>query len=531
MNRDQRTIIDVLEDIFRKYPNHKAFSCMGQTLTYGDLDRLSDQFASYLQNHTSLEPGDRIAIQLPNVLQYPVVVYGAIRAGMVVVNTNPLYTPREVKHQFNDSGAKALVVLSNIADVAAKVIEETQIEQVIVTNIADMHAPLKRTLLNFAVKHIKKMVPEFRFKNHIALREALSLGSSAHKRVVKDIHDVAVLQYTGGTTGVAKGAMLTHNNLVANMEQLLAHVGEDIQEGAECAIAPLPLYHIYAFTSNCMAMAMTGNHNVLIPNPRDIPAFINEVKKHKFTSLVGINTLFTALARHPEFRKIDLSSLRHTASGGMALTEDAANQWHELTGVMPAEGYGLTETSPVVSSNPSNAIQRGTVGTPVPGTEVKVIDENGVTLAGGEAGELCVKGPQVMKGYWQRPEATAEVLSEDGWLRTGDMAVIQDDGYIRIVDRKKDMIIVSGFNVFPNEIEDVICQHPQVVEAAAIGIEDEKSGEAVKLFVVREGDLSEKTIIDYCRENLTAYKVPKIIEFREELPKSAVGKILRKDLR
>lgn len=531
MNQDQRTIIDVLEDVFKKYPNNSAFSCMGQTLTYGDLDRLSKQFASYLQHHTNLEEGDRIAIQLPNVLQYPVVVYGAIRAGLVVVNTNPLYTAREVKHQFNDSGAKALVVLSNIADVAAKVIEETQVEQVIVTDIADMHSPLKRTLMNFAVKHIKKMVPEFRFQNQVSLRDALAKGTEPCRPVVKDIHDVAVLQYTGGTTGVAKGAMLTHNNLVANMEQLLSHVGDDIKEGEECAIAPLPLYHIYAFTSNCMALAMTGNHSVLIPNPRDIPAFINEVKKHKFTSLVGINTLFTALARNPEFRKIDLSSLRHTASGGMALTEDAANHWKELTGVMPAEGYGLTETSPVVSSNPSNAIQRGTVGTPVPGTEVKVVDAEGVRQPSGEPGELCVKGPQVMKGYWQRPEATAEVLDEEGWLRTGDMAVIQEDGYIRIVDRKKDMIIVSGFNVFPNEIEDVICQHPKVVEAAAIGVEDEKSGEVVKLFVVRDGDLNEQQVIDYCRENLTAYKVPKHIEFREELPKSAVGKILRKDLR
>jgi len=532
VNYGQRSIIDVLDEIFKKYPNNAAFSCMGRTLSYGEVDRLSSQFASYLQNHTSLEVGDRIAIQLPNVLQYPVVVYGAIRAGMVVVNTNPLYTKRELKHQLNDSGAKALIVLSNIAEVASKVVGETQVEEVIVTNIADLHSPLKRTLINFAVKHVKKMVPDVGFSNEKTLLKALSLGKTAISKVQKSPTDVAVLQYTGGTTGVAKGAMLTHGNLVANMEQLLDMLGDEgMGEASEVAIAPLPLYHIYAFTSNCMAMAMSGNHNILIPNPREISSFVDAAKRYKITSFVGINTLFTALARDPEFRKADFSSLRNTASGGMALTEDASNLWSELTGITPAEGYGLTETSPVVSVNPAKAIQAGTVGLPVPGTELKVINEEGETLANGEPGELCVRGPQVMKGYWQRPEATGEVLSKDGWLRTGDMAVIQDDGYLKIVDRKKDMIIVSGFNVFPNEIEDVVCLHPKILEAAAIGVEDEKTGEAVKLFVVADGEMTREEVIAHCREDLTAYKVPKLIEFRDELPKSAVGKILRKDLR
>ncbi|MCV6627680.1 MAG: AMP-binding protein, partial [Cellvibrionaceae bacterium] len=390
MNDNNQTIIDVLEEIFQKYPNNDAFSCLGHTLTYADLDRLSAQFASYLQHHTTLEPGDRIAIQLPNVLQYPVAIYGAIRAGMVVVNTNPLYTAREIKHQFNDSGAKALVILSNIADVAASIIDETQVEHVIVTEIADLHPPIKRSVIHFAAKYIKNMVPDFHFPHQIGFRLALREGNKPLDPVNKSVEDVAVLQYTGGTTGVAKGAMLTHNNLVSNMRQVLAHMGDDWREGEEIAVAPLPLYHIYAFTSNCMALALMGCHSILIPNPRDIPGFIKEVKRHKFTMMVGINTLFTALARNPDFRAIDLSSLRLTASGGMALTEDAANQWKELVGHIPAEGYGLTETSPVVSTNPSSAIQAGTVGLPVPATEVKVIDEDGNDLPGGEPGELCV---------------------------------------------------------------------------------------------------------------------------------------------
>lgn len=530
MNKNQQTINDVLQNVFQQYGGNRAFTCMGKTLNYAEVDKLSSGFAYYLQNHTDLQPGDRIAIQLPNILQYPVALYGAVKAGMVVVNTNPLYTPRELKHQLNDSGAKALVVLANTAEAAAKIVEQTQVEQVIVTQIGDMHPLVKRTLMNFAVKHIKKMIPDYHFFNEVKFLDTLNKGEG-YQAVNVSVDDVAVLQYTGGTTGVAKGAMLTHNNLVSNMNQLLERIGDTVGT-AQTMVAPLPLYHIYAFTSNLMAMPMTGNHNLFIPNPRDISAFVKDLKKEKISGFVGINTLFNALCRNEEFRKLDFSDLTMTASGGMALTDDAAEQWQSLTGVEPSEGYGLTETSPVVSSNPADAIQRGTVGLPVVGTEVKVIDDKGNDLAIGEAGELCVRGPQVMKGYWQRPEATAEVLSEDGWFKTGDVAVIQTDGYMKIVDRIKDMIIVSGFNVYPNEVEDVACMHPDVVEAAAIGVASEKTGEAVKLFLVRSNpELTEKQVIDFCHENLTGYKIPRQIEFREELPKSAVGKILRKELR
>lgn len=530
VNKNKQTINDVLQQAFTQYGNNKAFTCMGKTLSYNQVDQLSSCFASYLQNHTKLKPGDRIAIQLPNILQYPVAMYGAIKAGLVVVNTNPLYTARELKHQLNDSGAKALVVLANTAEAASKIVGETQVEQVIVTQLGDLHSPIKKTLINFAVKHIKKLVPDYHFYQEVKFTETLKQGSSFNA-VNVNVEDVAVLQYTGGTTGVAKGAMLTHNNLVSNMYQLLDRIDETLGT-AKTMVAPLPLYHIYAFTSNLMAMPMTGNHNLLIPNPRDIPAFVKALKSETVSGFVGINTLFNALCRDENFRQLDFSELTMTASGGMALTDDAAQQWQTLTGVEPSEGYGLTETSPVVSSNPADAIQRGTVGLPVVGTEVKVIDDNGQDLVGGEAGELCVRGPQVMKGYWQRPEATAEVMTDDGWFKTGDVAVIQADGYIKIVDRKKDMIIVSGFNVYPNEVEDVACLHPDIVEAAAIGLEDPKTGEAVKLFLVKSNpNLTEKDVKDHCYENLTAYKVPKLIEFRDDLPKSAVGKILRKELR
>ncbi|WP_299945782.1 AMP-binding protein [uncultured Microbulbifer sp.] len=528
-----RSILDVFKGACAKFGDRPAFSCLGRTLTIGDIDILSARFASYLQHHTHLKPGDRIAVQLPNVLQYPVVVFGALRAGLVVVNTNPLYTQRELKHQLNDSGAKALIVLANIADTASGVVAETSVEKVIVSEIADLHSPFMRTLINSVAKYIKKMVPDFFFAQQVRFRDAMALGARQSQRDVERApEDIAVLQYTGGTTGVAKGAMLTNRNLVANMEQVREAFGDGMKEGEEYYIAPLPLYHIYAFTIHCMCLFASGNHSLLIPNPRDIPAFVKALKGQRFTGFVGLNTLFNGLMRNKAFSELDFSKLRSTASGGMALTRDTAKRWEEMTGCNVMEGYGMTETSPVVSFNPIGGVQLGTVGIPVPGTEVKVVDGDDNDLPNNSPGELCVRGPQVMKGYWQRPEATADVLDSEGWLNTGDMAVIQDDGYIKIVDRKKDMIIVSGFNVYPNEIEDVVSAHPMVAEAAAIGIPDEKSGERVKLFVVKAGQpLTEREVTDFCRENLTAYKVPKQVEFREDLPKTNVGKILRRELR
>ncbi|MBY6212126.1 AMP-binding protein [Microbulbifer agarilyticus] len=529
----ERSILEVFTDATAKFADRPAFTCLGQTLTIGDIDRLSAQFTSYLQNHTNLKPGDRIAVQLPNVLQYPVAVFGAMRAGLVVVNTNPLYTQREIKHQLNDSGAKALVVLANIADTAAAVVAETSVEQVIVSEIADLHPPLKRVLINTVAKHVKKMVPDFHFANQVNFRDAMAKGAKApHQDVPRTPDDLAVLQYTGGTTGVAKGAMLTNRNLVANMEQVREALGESMKEGEEYYVAPLPLYHIYAFTIHCMCLFTTGNHSLLIPNPRDIPGFVKTLKGIRFTGFCGLNTLFNGLMRDPGFADLDFSKLHTTCSGGMALTRATAEKWEQVTGCVVTEGYGMTETSPVVCFNPAEAVQLGTVGVAVPGTEVKVIDENGNDLPNNTPGELCVRGPQVMKGYWERPEATAETIDSEGWLKTGDMAVIQDDAYIKIVDRKKDMIIVSGFNVYPNEIEDIVSAHPKVTEAAAVGIPDERSGEAVKLFVVKaDASLTADEVIAYCRENMTAYKVPRNIEFREDLPKTNVGKILRRELR
>ncbi|ROQ20429.1 long-chain acyl-CoA synthetase [Marinimicrobium koreense] len=526
-----RTVVSVLDEALRQYERSDSFTCLGHTLTYGDLDRLSSQFAAYLQQHTDLQPGDRIAIQLPNILQYPVALLGALRAGLVVVNTNPLYTAREVKHQLQDSGARALVVLANIADKAASIVADTEVEQVIVTELADLHPPVKRVLLNTVIKYIKRMVPSFHFPHQVEFRQALGLAQGAYRKVEQSPDDVAVLQYTGGTTGVAKGAMLTHRNLVANMLQVNKHMEGEFRVNQEYYIAPLPLYHIYAFTLHITSALSLGNHNLLIPNPRDIKGFVKTLKDKPFTCFVGLNTLFNALCRDPDFVKLDFSHLRLTASGGMALTAAAARRWKEVTGVGIFEGYGLTETSPVVSINPPGAIQQGTVGLPMPDTECKVIDEEGQSLPNGEPGELCVRGPQVMKGYWNRPDETRQVLDEDGWFRTGDMAVIQEDGYIRIVDRKKDMINVSGFKVFPNEVEDVLCTHPDIVEAAVVGVPDEESGELVKAYIVTNRDMTVKEVREFAKKNLTPYKVPHDVEFRDELPKSNVGKVLRRELR
>ncbi|MFB1011322.1 MAG: AMP-binding protein, partial [Thiopseudomonas sp.] len=476
----------------------------------------------------------RIAIQLPNLLQYPVVVFGALRAGLVVVNTNPLYTAREMEHQFNDSGAKALVSLANMGHLVEQVVPKTAITTVIMTEVGDMLPPLKRLLVNSVVKYVKKMVPAYHLPKAHALTRILAEGSKKAARTVEaGSEDVAVLQYTGGTTGVAKGAMLTHRNLVANMLQARAIMASNLYDGEETVVAPLPLYHIYAFTFHCMAMMLTGNHNLLITNPRDLPSMVKDLSRYRFSGFVGLNTLFAALCNNADFRKLDFSSLKMTVSGGMALQIATARRWTEVTGGPICEGYGMTETSPVAAVNPIQNIQLGTIGIPVPSTLCKIIDDEGRELPLGEVGELCVKGPQVMKGYWQRDDATREILDAGGWLRTGDIGIIQEDGYIRLVDRKKDMILVSGFNVFPNEVEDVLATLPQVLQCAAIGIPDEKSGEAIKVFIVlRPGESLEKDeVIAHMRKNLTAYKVARLVEFRDELPTTNVGKILRRELR
>ncbi|MEE9100161.1 MULTISPECIES: long-chain-fatty-acid--CoA ligase FadD2 [Pseudomonas] len=536
-----KSVVEVFERSCKKFADRPAFSNLGVTLTYAELDRLSAAFGAYLQKNTDLKPGDRIAVQMPNILQYPIAVFGALRAGLVVVNTNPLYTAREMRHQFKDSGARALVYVNLFGKLVQEVLPDTGIEYLIEARMGDMLPALKGFVVNTVVKHVKKMVPEYNLPQAVSFKDALRQGRGHGLQPVKvGLEDIAVLQYTGGTTGVAKGAMLTHGNLVANMQQVhacLQQHGPDgkplMQVGNEVMIAPLPLYHIYAFTANCMCMMVNGNHNVLITNPRDIPGFIKELKQWRFSALLGLNTLFVALMDRPEFKELDFSNLKVTNSGGTALVTATAERWKAMTGCSVVEGYGLTETSPVVTTNPyGDKARLGTVGIPVVGTALKVIDDDGRDLGLGERGELCVKGPQVMKGYWQRPEATAEVLDAEGWLRTGDIAVIDPDGFVRIVDRKKDLIIVSGFNVYPNEIEDVVMAHPKVANCAAVGVPDEKSGEAVKLFVVpREGGVTVEELKAYCKENFTGYKVPKHIVIKDALPMTPVGKILRRELR
>lgn len=527
-----KTIVDVFSESCQRYKNNTAFTCMGHSITYDELWQLSERFAVYLQTQTNLKPGDRIALQLPNILQYPVALFGALRAGLVVVNTNPLYTAHEVKHQLNDAGAKAIVVLANVAKNTASVIKETSVEHIIVTELGDLHPLLKRTLINFVVKHVKKMVPEFSFAKSVKFRETLADKDTPLTPVTINSEDIAILQYTGGTTGVAKGAMLLHRNLVANMIQVTTHMRSALTEGKDIFITPLPLYHIYSFTVHCAMALSVGANNLLIPNPRDIPAFVKALQGVPFTFFVGLNTLFNALLRNDDFLKLDFSKLRLTASGGMALTTETANRWMELTQAPLTEGYGLTETSPVISVNPVDGVQIGTVGIPVEKTELKVIDDSGAELPNGQAGELCVRGPQVMKGYWQRLEATADVIDDEGWFKTGDIAIIQNDNYVKIVDRKKDMINVSGFKVFPNEVEDVLASHPDIVEAAVIGVPDAEGSEVVKAFLVTTNrSLTLEDIREFTREKLTGYKRPHLIEFRDELPKSNVGKILRRELR
>ncbi len=536
------SVLSVINALLYENRSRPAFTSIGHTLTYHDIDTLSRQFAAYLQKNTNLKPGDRIAIQMPNLLQYPVVVYGALRAGLVIVNTNPLYTAREMRHQFKDSGVRALVFLENFGHLVQEVVAETDIQYLFVTCLADMLPTPRRQIINFLVKHVKKMVPGYSLPAAIPLRRALKAVSAVQYRPVFEggLADAVVLQYTGGTTGIAKGAVLTNRNLIANMlqsKEMLSQLDEQqqsiIRTGQEILIAPLPLYHIYAFTVHLLCMPFMGNHSILIANPRDTNTFIKMIKPWRFTAFIGLNTLFTSLLNHPRFKECDFSSLKLTLSGGTALQEITAQKWQRTTGCTISEAYGLTECSPAVCMNPAgNLSQPGTAGLPLPATELKTVDEQGDETAIGEPGELCVRGPQVMSGYWQRPRASAEVLDAEGWLRTGDVACIAEDGFIRIVDRIKDMILVSGFNVYPNEIEDVVCTHPKVTNCAAIGIPDESTGEAVKLFVVKaEDSLTVDELLDWCRNYLTAYKVPKVCEFRLELPMTPVGKILRKDLR
>ena len=523
----------VLHQAVTLHGGKPAFTNFGHTLTWGDIYRLSGQLAAYFQNHTDLKPGDRIAIQLPNTLQYPVALFGAMRAGLVIVNTNPLYTAREMAHQFVDSGAKALICLANFAHMVEEVLPETQIRHLLITEVGDLLPPLKRFVINTAVRHIKKMVPKYHLPLAVPYNRALSLGKGQPlKEANPKLDDIAVLQYTGGTTGVAKGAMLTHRNLIANMLQASAMLNGQLTD-ADTVVAPLPLYHIYAFTVHCMVIMRVGAHNLLITNPRDGATMLRDLARTPFTGFIGLNTLFIGLCNSEKFRNLDFSKLRLTISGGMALQTSVAKRWQEVTGKLIAEGYGLTEASPLISLNPLQQIELGTIGIPVPSTEIKIVDEDGNEAPVGSPGELCARGPQVMKGYWNQEQETANVLDPDGWLHTGDIAVVQENGYIRLVDRKKDMILVSGFNVYPNELEEVLSQMPGVVKCAAVGIPSEKTGEAIKLFVVAEpgSDLTEKKVLNYMHDRVTGYKRPKFVEFRDSLPESNVGKVLRRELR
>ncbi|MDP5169063.1 MAG: AMP-binding protein [Bacteroidia bacterium] len=517
----------------KKYASQVAFVNMGKELTYAEVDKLSRDFAAYLQS-LGLKKGDRIAIQMPNLLQYPVALFGAIRAGLIVVNTNPLYTAREMQHQFHDSGAKAIVVLANFADNVEKILAETDIEHIIVTEIGDLIGGLKGMIVNFVVKYIRKMVPAYSLPKAVKFNDALAKGGRLQFTPVESTHeDVGFLQYTGGTTGLSKGATLTHGNLIANMQMLFAWMGTELQEKREVVITALPLYHIFAFSVNLLTMLKLGARNVLITNPRDMPGFIKDMSKEKFSVITGVNTLFNGLLNQEDFRKLDFSNLRIAMGGGMAVQSAVNMRWKELTGKPIIEGYGLSETSPVLTANPLDGTERiGYIGLPAPSTDLAIMDEEGNKLPVGERGEICGKGPQVMRGYWNRDQDSAKVFHPGGWFRTGDIGIMEEDGFFKIVDRIKDMILVSGFNVYPNEVEDVIAMHPGVLECAAIGVPDEKSTEAVKVFIVKKDpDLTAQSVKDFCRDKLTGYKMPKHIEFRTELPKSNVGKIIRRHLR
>ena len=528
------SILDIYDASIEAYADRVAYVNFDKELTFRELDRLSEQFAAYLQG-LGLQKGDRIALMMPNIFQYPVAIFAALKAGLVIVNTNPMYTARELRHQLNDSGARAIVVVENFAHVVQKVRDDVPVEHIVTTRIGDLLGFPKGTLIDFVLRYVKKAVPPFSLPGAVRFPDALRRGAGRSvNRVEQTLDDIAFLQYTGGTTGVAKGAMLTHRNIVANMLQakewmVSAKLGEDVEH----VICALPLYHIFALTANCFSFMAMGGVNILITNPRDMAGFVKELSNVPFSFLTGVNTLFNGLLNTPGFADLDFSHLKGALGGGMAVQRAVANRWREVTGTPLVEAYGLTETSPAACINPFDIEEfNGCIGLPISSTECGIMDDDGTLLPQGEVGELVVRGPQVMKGYWERPEETAKVLTEDGWLRTGDVAMMTPDGFFKIVDRKKDMILVSGFNVFPNEIEDVVAHHPKVLEVAAVGVPDEKSTEAVKLYVVKsDPSLTEEELRAFCKEELTGYKRPKHIEFRDELPKSNVGKILRRELR
>ena len=534
------SLVQLMEEGFGKYAQRNAYAYMDRLFTFAEIDRHSAAFGAWLQGR-GLARGARVAIMMPNVVQYPIALAGVLRAGCVVVNVNPLYTPRELEHQLKDSGAEAIVILESFAHTLQQVIAKTSIKHVIVATLGDMLGFPKGVIVNFAVRRIKKMVPTFSLPGHVRFNDALDEGA---RRTLQPVtvgpQDVAFLQYTGGTTGVSKGATLTHRNLVANVLQLEAWVQPALTDTSRgpvpeqlIYICALPLYHVFALTVNCLGGLRLGTLNVLITNPRDMKGFVAELAKYRFNVIPGVNTLFNALAENPEFQKLDFSSLRISNGGGMAVQQAVAEKWIKLTGVPIVEGYGLSETSPVATSNPVMAREyNGTIGLPFPNTEIAILDDAGQPLPLGQAGEIGIRGPQVMAGYWQRPDETAKAMTADGFFKSGDIGIMDERGYIKIVDRKKDMIIVSGFNVYPNEVEGVVAMHPGVVECAAVGVPDERSGEAVKVFVVRKDPaLTEAQLMDFCKQHLTGYKKPKFIEFRDELPKSNVGKILRRELR
>lgn len=528
------SLAQLVEETCKKFGPKTAFSNLGHEMSFDEVEELSRQFAAFLQGGLGLKKGDRLIIQMPNLLQYPVALFGALRAGVVVVNVNPLYTPHEMEKTFIDSGATAILILENFAEKLEQVLPKTQIKTVIITEIGDLFPFPKRVLTNFAVKHIKKMVPAHTLSGEIRFREAMVIGSRATFRPPElGLEDLAFLQYTGGTTGVSKAAMLSNKNVISNTLQMLEWMKPKLNEGEEVAIAALPLYHIFCLTVNCLGLFHYGSHNVLITNPKDIPAFLKTIHSVRPSIMTVVSTLAAALMNHPKFSELDFETLKVTVAGGMALKSSVAEEWKRRTWTSVIEGYGLTEASPVVSCNPLDGRDRlGTIGMPVPSTEVKVVDESGGELGFDQPGELCVRGAQVMRGYWNNPDETSKVLDADGWLHTGDIALMEKDGFLRIVDRKKDMILVSGFNVYPNEVEEVVMSHPKVLEAAAVGVADEHSGEVVKLVLVkRDSTLTEEEIQKHCHENLAAYKCPKHIEFRAELPKTNVGKILRRELR
>ena len=528
------SISDVFRQSVEKFAHQPAFQNMGKTLTYAEVGKLAENFASYLQNVLKLPRGERVAIMLPNLLQYPIALFGILQAGLVAVNTNPLYTPRELEHQLKDSGATTIIVLENFANTLELVLPRTQIKHVIVASVGEMFGFFKGSLINFVLRKVKKMVPEYRISDTIPFQTALKEGAAHTFRPVSlTREDTALLQYTGGTTGVAKGAILSHGNICANMQQAAEWIVNLLRPGKETVIAALPLYHIFALTVNLMIFTQAGSKIILITNPRDMKSFIGDMKKERVSVFVGVNTLFNGMVNQPDFATIDFSSLKLTLGGGMATQKAVAEKWKNITGTPIVEAYGLTEASPGVCANPLNIpAYTGGIGLPIPSTEIELRDADGNEVAQGQPGEMWIRGPQVMKGYWNRPEETAKVLDLRGFLATGDIAVMDEKGWFKLVDRKKDLIVVSGFNVYPNEVEDVAASHPKVLEAACIGVSSPKTGEALKLFIVKKDEsLTAEELIAFCRTELTAYKVPKDIEFRDELPKSNVGKILRRELR